>query len=156
MAGQYFNDPRVFYDITGEHKLSFLDDMFGPGKKENKFIESEYRVKEGKQGGGGGNNSTQKKKKNNNEDQDEHQEQKKKVEEKSKIQTVELNVSLCCDRCAHKVKEAVEDVEGVVKVECDQINRKVWVKGSVKPEVVLKKVRKLKKDAELVVQKKQN
>lgn len=27
MAGQYFNDPRVFYDITGEHKLSFLDDV---------------------------------------------------------------------------------------------------------------------------------
>jgi hypothetical protein len=45
---------------------------------------------------------------------------------------------------------------GVEKVECDQINRKVWVKGSVKPEEVLKKVRKLKKDAELVVQKKQN
>jgi hypothetical protein len=86
--------------------------MFGPGKKENKFIESEYRVKEGKQGGGGGNNSNQKKKNNNNEDQDEHQEQKKKVEGKSKIQAVELNVSLCCDRCAKQVKEALEDVEG--------------------------------------------
>jgi flagellar biosynthesis/type III secretory pathway M-ring protein FliF/YscJ len=86
--------------------------MFGPGKKENKFIESEYRVKEGKQGGGGGNNSNQKKKNNNNEDQDEHQEQKKKVEEKSKIKAVELNVSLCCDRCAKQVKEALEDVEG--------------------------------------------
>jgi hypothetical protein len=26
--------------------------------------------------------------------------------------TLELNMSLCCDRCAKQVKEALEDVEG--------------------------------------------
>lgn len=84
--------------------------LFNPGSKEPKFIESEYRVKEGKQAGGGGSNSKQKNKKNSNDHDDEHQE--KKVAEKSKIQTVELNVSLCCDSCVWQVKEALEDVEG--------------------------------------------
>lgn len=41
-------------------------------------------------------------------------------------------------------------------MDCDQISRKVWVKGTVKPEVVLKKVRKVRDDAELVVKNKQN
>lgn len=85
--------------------------MFNPGK-DPKYIESEYRVKEGKQGGGGGNNANQKKKKGGDDEDDEHQEQKKKVEEKSKIQTVELNVSLCCDNSVRQVK-GVLDVEGL-------------------------------------------
>jgi len=42
---------------------------------------------------------------------------------------------------------------GVEKVDCDQLNKKVFVKGSVKPEVVLKKVKKVKRDAELVKKK---
>ncbi|KAG0626057.1 hypothetical protein M758_2G099600 [Ceratodon purpureus] len=156
MAGQYFSDPRVFYDISADQKYASLDDLFNPGKKDPKYIESEYRVKEGKQGGGGGNNANQKKKKDENEDDENYDQQKKKVEEKSKIQTVELNVNLCCDSCVWQVKEALDDVEGVEKVDCDQTKKKVWVKGSVKQEVVLKKVRKIKKDAELVVKKKQN
>jgi len=42
----------------------------------------------------------------------------------------------------------------VEKVDCDQVNRKVFVKGSVKPEVVLKIVKKVKSDAKLVEKKK--
>ena len=75
---------------------------FTPGKKDPAFIQSEYRVKDGK------NNQ---RKKNKDED-DEHQEQKKKNEEKSKIQTVELNVNLCCDNCVRRVKQTLENVEG--------------------------------------------
>ncbi|KAG0586136.1 hypothetical protein KC19_2G067200 [Ceratodon purpureus] len=142
MAGQHFSDPRVFYDITADQKYASLDDLFNPGKKDPKYIER--------------NHANQKKKKNENEDDENYDQQKKKVEDKSKIQTVELNVNLCCDSCVWQVKEALDDVEGVEKVDCDQTKKKVWVKGSVKQEVVLKKVRKIKKDAELVVKKKQN
>ena len=41
-------------------------------------------------------------------------------------------------------------------MDCDQLNRKVWVKGTVKPEVVLKKVKRVRQDAELAEKKKQN
>lgn len=29
MAGQYFSDPRPYYFISGDQKLSFLDDVSG-------------------------------------------------------------------------------------------------------------------------------
>ncbi|KAG0558499.1 hypothetical protein KC19_10G033000 [Ceratodon purpureus] len=99
---------------------------------------------------GGVNNANQKMKKNANED-DENYDQQKKVGEKFKIQTVELNVDLCCDACERKVENALKYVEGVEKVHCDRTKKKVWVKGSMKQEVVLRKLRKIKKNAELVV-----
>lgn len=144
MAGQYFTDPRPFYFLSGDEKLSFLDDCFTPGKKEsNKFVEND-RKKEPEKAKG----------KEGDKEKEKVEAEKKKVEEKSKIQTIELNVNICCDSCERKVREALEDVQGVEKVDCDQMNRKVFVKGSVKPEVVLKKVKKVKSDAKLVEKKK--
>ena len=102
---------KCFDFVWGANLLDVLWQLFNPGKKDPKYIESEYRVKEGKQGGGGGNNANQKKK-NENEDDENYDQQKKKVEDKSKIQTVELNVNLCCDSCVWQVKEALDDVEG--------------------------------------------
>jgi len=144
MAGQYFSDPRPFYFLSGDEKLSFLNDCFAPGKKEgNKFIESDLRKQPEKD-----------KSKEGDKEKEKIAADKKKVEENSKIQTVELNVNICCDSCVRKVMKALEDVQGVEKVDCDQVNRKVFVKGSVKPEVVLKIVKKVKSDAKLVEKKK--
>jgi hypothetical protein len=42
----------------------------------------------------------------------------------------------------------------VVSVNCDPVARKVIVTGDAKPESVLKKVQKVRKDAKLVIPKK--
>ncbi|KAG0556581.1 hypothetical protein KC19_11G064600 [Ceratodon purpureus] len=62
---------------------------------------------------------------------------------------VELKVPICCDNCEKKVKECFEYMDGVENVLCDQWNRKVTVYGNVKPENVLRRVRRVKKTAEL-------
>lgn len=38
-------------------------------------------------------------------------------------------------------------------MDCDQVKKKVFVKGSLKPEAVLKIVKKVKRNAELVEKK---
>ncbi|XP_024403968.1 uncharacterized protein [Physcomitrium patens] len=68
---------------------------------------------------------------------------------------VELKVPICCDNCERKVRNALEYMDGVESVLCDQWSRKVIVYGNVKPETVLKKVRRVKKTAELWQQSKQ-
>jgi copper chaperone CopZ len=130
MAGQYFYDPRPFYMQPGDYKLISLDDCFvqqkGQGDKGGKpGGEDKGKGKEGE-----GN--------------------KKKEPEKPKVQTIEVRVNLCCDNCVSKVRRKFEDVEGVEKVDCCQWTKRVIVRGTVKPEVVLKKVRKVKKDADLI------
>ena len=61
------------------------------------------------------------------------------------MQPIELKVPMCCEKCAKKVKDRLEDLEGVESVVTDQYNQKVVVYGRVDPERVLNRVRLVKK-----------
>ena len=67
----------------------------------------------------------------------------------SLTKSVELKVPICCDNCERKVTACLEYVDGVESVLCDQWQKKVIVYGNVKPDVVLKRVRRVKKASEL-------
>ncbi|KAG0608790.1 hypothetical protein M758_8G132600 [Ceratodon purpureus] len=67
----------------------------------------------------------------------------------SQSKSLELKVPICCDNCEKKVTASLEYVPGVESVLCDQWQKKVIVYGNVKPDVVLKRVKKVKKGAEL-------
>lgn len=56
-----------------------------------------------------------------------------------------LQVPMCCDKCVEKVGKALEDLEGVSDVVCDQYQQKVVISGDVDPEKVLHRVRRVKK-----------
>lgn len=61
------------------------------------------------------------------------------------LPVLELKVPMCCEKCQEKVKEAVEEVEGVRDVICDQYNQRVTVTGFVDPLKLLRRVKKVKK-----------
>lgn len=61
---------------------------------------------------------------------------------------LELRVPMCCEKCVEKVKEAVEECDGVKNVICDQYNQRVTVTGFVDPNKILRRVRKVKKKSE--------
>ena len=61
---------------------------------------------------------------------------------------LELRVPMCCEKCQEKVKEELEELEGVRSVHCDQYNQRVTVTGFVDPLRALKKVKKVKKKSE--------
>jgi copper chaperone CopZ len=58
---------------------------------------------------------------------------------------MELTVPMCCEKCQEKVKEALEEVEGVRNVICDQYNQRVTVTGFVDPLKVLRRAKRVKK-----------
>ncbi|KAJ7971814.1 Heavy metal-associated isoprenylated plant protein 36 [Quillaja saponaria] len=61
---------------------------------------------------------------------------------------IELNVSVnCCDGCKRKVKKALRNVEGVLKTEIDPLQPKVTVLGNVDPQILIKKIQKVGKQA---------
>jgi copper chaperone CopZ len=64
------------------------------------------------------------------------------------VPVLELRVPMCCEKCEEKVKEAVEECDGVKNVICDQYNQRVTVTGFVDPLKVLRRVRKVKKKSE--------
>ncbi|XP_076936834.1 uncharacterized protein LOC143604150 [Bidens hawaiensis] len=66
-----------------------------------------------------------------------------------KIQTCTLRVNLHCDGCKHKVKKILQRIEGVYHVNIDAELQKVTVSGSVDPAVLLKKLVKAGKHAEI-------
>ncbi|KAI4348416.1 hypothetical protein L6164_009142 [Bauhinia variegata] len=71
----------------------------------------------------------------------------KEVELKQKI---ELKVSAnCCEGCKRKVKKALRNVEGVLKTEIDHLQPKMTVVGNVNPQIIIKKLLKIGKHAEL-------
>jgi copper chaperone CopZ len=80
------------------------------------------------------------------------EEKPKENDKKPKI--IEMDVFLCCEDCVRKVLKALEEMDGVVSVNCDPMAMKVIVTGDAKPESVLKKVQKVRKDAKLVTKKK--
>jgi copper chaperone CopZ len=52
---------------------------------------------------------------------------------------------MCCEKCEEKVKEELEQLDGVRDVICDQYNQRVTVTGFVDPLKALRKVKKVKK-----------
>lgn len=67
----------------------------------------------------------------------------------SQTKSVELKVPICCDNCERKVAACLEYIDGVESVLCDPWQKKVIVYGNVKPDLVLKRVKQVKKGAEL-------
>lgn len=128
--------------MTADQKYSLLDDCFPGGKKEGgtKFLDDVRKMTEKETAAAKNEKST-------------GEAEKAKPEPKSKIQEIELNVDICCDKCVKNVTDALDNVQGVERVDCDQVNRKVYVKGSATKEVVLKKVRMVKRRAEVVEKK---
>ncbi|XP_073394510.1 heavy metal-associated isoprenylated plant protein 44-like isoform X2 [Physcomitrium patens] len=57
-------------------------------------------------------------------------------EVKSKTQTIELNIKLCCGNCVQNVRKALDDVKGAEKVGCEQDLNKVYVTCTVQPEII--------------------
>ncbi|KAI3445276.1 hypothetical protein Pfo_001941 [Paulownia fortunei] len=66
-----------------------------------------------------------------------------------KIQTCVLRVDIHCDGCKHKVKNKLQKIEGVCKVNIDVEQGKVTVSGNVDPATLMKKLEKAGKHAEL-------
>ncbi|KAG5532263.1 hypothetical protein RHGRI_026784 [Rhododendron griersonianum] len=65
------------------------------------------------------------------------------------MQTVEVKVKMDCEGCEKKVRNAVSSMRGVKSVEVNRKQSKVTVSGYVKPDKVLKRVRRTGKKAEL-------
>ncbi|KAL9384896.1 hypothetical protein Peur_021906 [Populus x canadensis] len=68
----------------------------------------------------------------------------------AELKKIELKVSVnCCDGCKRKVKKALQGVEGVLKTEIDPQHPKVTVLGNVNPQILIKRLLKTGKQAEL-------
>ncbi|CAL9219137.1 unnamed protein product [Arabidopsis halleri] len=70
-------------------------------------------------------------------------------EEFMKIQTCVLKVNIHCDGCKQKVKKILQKIEGVFTTKIDSEQGKVTVSGSVDPSVLIKKLAKSGKHAEI-------
>jgi copper chaperone CopZ len=64
------------------------------------------------------------------------------------VPVLELRVPMCCEKCEEKVKEALEELDGVKNVVTDQYNQRVTVTGFVDPLKALRRVKKVKKKSE--------
>ncbi|CAL0321600.1 unnamed protein product [Lupinus luteus] len=63
---------------------------------------------------------------------------------------IELNVSAnCCEGCKRKIKKALRKIEGVLKTDIDPLQPKLTVFGNVNPQILIKKLLKVGKHAEL-------
>ena len=69
------------------------------------------------------------------------------------VPVLELKVPMCCSKCEEKVRDELEDLEGVRDVVTDQYNQRVTITGYVDPFRALKKVRKVKKKSDFFVEK---
>ncbi|KAI4345569.1 hypothetical protein L6164_012677 [Bauhinia variegata] len=70
-------------------------------------------------------------------------------EEILKIQKCVLKVNIHCDGCKQKVKKTLQKIDGVFTTEIDADQGKVMVSGNVDPNVLIKKLAKSGKHAEL-------
>ncbi|KAJ4722370.1 Heavy metal-associated isoprenylated plant protein [Melia azedarach] len=70
-------------------------------------------------------------------------------EEFMKIQTYALKVNIHCDGCKHKVKKILQKIDGVFTTNIDSEQGKVTVSGNVDSSVLIKKLAKSGKHAEL-------
>ncbi|KAK4283639.1 hypothetical protein QN277_000568 [Acacia crassicarpa] len=70
-------------------------------------------------------------------------------EEIEKIYKCHLKVNIHCDGCKHKVKKVLRKIDGVFIVDIDSEQGKVTVSGNVEPNILIKKLVKSGKHAEL-------
>ncbi|PON50520.1 Heavy metal-associated domain containing protein [Trema orientale] len=69
------------------------------------------------------------------------------------LKKVELKVFVnCCDGCRRKIKKVLRSIDGVFRIEIDPLQPKVTVLGNVDPQVLIKKLCKAGKQAEVVRQ----
>ncbi|KAL5793566.1 hypothetical protein ACOSP7_002160 [Xanthoceras sorbifolium] len=67
----------------------------------------------------------------------------------AELKKIELKVFVnCCDGCKRKVKKALRGIEGVLKTEIDPLQPKVTVLGSADPEILIKRLLRIGKQAE--------
>ncbi|KAJ6334515.1 hypothetical protein OIU76_008023 [Salix suchowensis] len=71
------------------------------------------------------------------------------AEEQLKYQTWVLKVSIHCEGCKKKVKKVLQSIDGVYKAEVDSHQHKVTVTGSVDAQILIKKLVRSGKYAEL-------
>ncbi|CAH8381965.1 unnamed protein product [Eruca vesicaria subsp. sativa] len=64
--------------------------------------------------------------------------------------TCNLKVSIHCEGCKRKVKKILTSIEGVYRVDIDVKQNNVTVMGIVSPEILLKKLHKAGKNADLL------
>ncbi|KAL2335098.1 hypothetical protein Fmac_016311 [Flemingia macrophylla] len=63
---------------------------------------------------------------------------------------IELKVSVnCCEGCKRKVKKALRELEGVLNIDIDPMQPKITVLGNVNPHILIKKLLKVGKVAEV-------
>ncbi|KAJ1389309.1 Heavy metal-associated domain, HMA [Sesbania bispinosa] len=55
----------------------------------------------------------------------------------------------CCEGCKRKVKRALRSIEGVLKTDIDPLHPKITVLGNVNPHILIKRLSKVGKHAEL-------
>ncbi|KAM0936344.1 putative heavy metal-associated domain, HMA, heavy metal-associated domain superfamily [Dioscorea sansibarensis] len=72
-----------------------------------------------------------------------------KTKRRKHLNTVELKVRMDCDGCELKIKKVLSSMKGVESVEIDRKQQKVTVIGFVEPNMVLKKVVSIGKQAEI-------
>ncbi|CAK9204273.1 unnamed protein product [Sphagnum jensenii] len=66
------------------------------------------------------------------------------------VPRMDLMVIMCCDKCEEKVKEEIQELDGVEEVKItDRASSKVVVIGKADSEQVLKKAKKVDKKAKL-------
>ncbi|KAK4794804.1 hypothetical protein SAY86_012798 [Trapa natans] len=70
-------------------------------------------------------------------------------EEILKIQTCVLKVNIHCDGCKHEVKKTLQKIDGVFTTKIDSEQGKVTVSGTVDPLVLIKKLTKSGKNAQI-------
>ncbi|WOL03313.1 hypothetical protein Cni_G12033 [Canna indica] len=76
------------------------------------------------------------------------------IPEALEYQILVLKVSIHCEGCKRQVKRALQHIEGVYKISIDSQQQKVVITGSVTADVLLKKLAKAGKRAELWPEKK--
>ncbi|KAF3588165.1 hypothetical protein F2Q69_00032370 [Brassica cretica] len=67
-----------------------------------------------------------------------------------KLQTCVLKVNVHCEGCKHKVRKQLQKIEGVYSVKADVEQGKVTVTGNVDPAILVKKLSKSGKHAEII------
>ncbi|XP_062109399.1 heavy metal-associated isoprenylated plant protein 3-like [Humulus lupulus] len=71
------------------------------------------------------------------------------------LKKVELKVFIhCCDGCRRKIKKVLRSIEGVFGIEIDPTQPKVTVTGNVDPQILIKKLSKAGKQAQVLIQSK--
>lgn len=63
------------------------------------------------------------------------------------IPVVEFMVPLCCGKCVEKVKEELENDEGVYRVVCDLHNQRVTVSSNSDPQWLLQRIKRIKRNS---------